>query len=92
MYSKKYKIEKVEQFGRHNSVYENAEGCVCYPAYLRSGERGWLLYEVQLEDEFMAYPHRLHLSTIKNVEYIIGDELTLVVTTEHTKLTLREID
>ena len=89
MYSKKYRIEKVEQFGSNNPIYENAEGCVCYPAYLKVGERGWLLYEVQLEDEWRAYPHRLHTSIIQNVKY--WRDGSIVITTEHTRLTLKEV-
>lgn len=91
MYSKKYKIEKIEQFGRENPVYEGMEGAVCHPAYLRVGERGWLLYEVKLEDEWITRFHRLQLSIIKNVDYVIGDKLSIVIDTEHTRLTLREI-
>lgn len=92
MYSKKYRLIKVEQFGGHNPTYDNKLGCGCYPAYLRIGERGLLLCEYKAEDEWMAYPHRLHTSIIKDVEYIIGDELTVVITTEHTRLTLVEVD
>lgn len=91
MYSKKYRLEKIEEFGRHNSLYEDIEGCVCYPAYLKVGERGWLLCEYMRPDEWMAYPHRLHTSFIQNVDYVIGDVLSIVITTEHTRLTLREI-
>ena len=89
MYSKKYQIDAVEQFGTPNPIYENALGCVCYPAYLKVGERGWLLYEAQLDDEWMAYPHRLHTSIIQNVEYLRDG--SIVITTKHTKLTLREV-
>lgn len=92
MYSKKYRLEKVEEFNGHNPMYDNMEGCICYPAYLKAGKRGWLLYEVQLEDEWMAYPHRCHTSVIQNVDYIIGDELSIVITTQNTRLTLKEVE
>lgn len=91
MYSKKYYLEGVEEFGSHNPIYEKVKGCICYPAYLKVGERGWLLYEAQLDDEWMACPHRLHTSVVKNVDYIIGDELRIVIDTEHTRLTLKEV-
>ena len=92
MYSKKYKIEKIEQFGRENPVYEGMEGAVCHPAYLRVGERGWILVEYETEwFTFIEHPHRLHTSIIKNVDYVIGDKLSIVIDTEHTRLTLREI-
>ena len=90
MYSKKYRIDKIEQFGRYNPIYEDMEGRVCYPAYLHVGERGCILYE--RDDEWVRLPHRLHTSIIQNVEYVIGDELEIVITTEHTKLTLKSIE
>ena len=89
MYSKKYRIEKIEEFNHHNPIYEDLEGCVCYPAYLRVGERGWVLCET---DHYSgAVPHRLHTSIIKNVDYIIGDELGIVVTTANTRLVFKEV-
>lgn len=89
MYSKKYILNKVDEFGGHNPTYDNKLGCICYPAYLRVGERGWLLCEYQKEDEWMAYPHRLHTSIIKNVEYFRDGRI--VIETKHTRLTLKEI-
>lgn len=89
MYSKKYRLLNVEQFCGHNPTYDNKLGCVCYPAYLKVGERGWLLIEYQASDEWMAYPHRLHTSIIKGVEYTRDGRI--VITTEHTRLTLKEI-
>ena len=83
MYNKKYRVEKIEQFGRENPIYENMEGCVCYPAYLNIGERGWILCETDTYSG--AYPHRLHTSIIKNV---VHTNEHIVITTENTKLTL----
>ena len=94
MYSKKYKFEKIEQFGGRRmwpcgiSVYDGMEGRTCYPTYLKVGDRGWILYE--REDEPGGWPHRLHTSVIQNVDYVIGDELRIIITTENTKLTLKE--
>lgn len=88
MYSKKYRLIKVEQFGGHNPTYDNKLGCICYPAYLKVGERGWLLCEYQASDEWMAYPHRLHTSNIQSVYYLDGH---IEVVTKHTKLVLEEI-
>lgn len=90
MYNKKYYFEKIEQFsgryvwGSSNPVYDGMQGRVCYPAYLNLGERGWILYE--REDEPGCYPHRLHTSIIQEVEYT---DDRIVVTTEHTRLTLK---
>lgn len=89
MYSKKYCLEEVEEFNGHNPIYEDAKGCICYPAYLKTGERGWLLCET---DHYSgAVPHRLHTSVIKDVDYIIGAELGIVVRTENTILRFKEV-
>lgn len=90
MYNKKYRIEKIEEFNGHNPIYEDLEGCVCYPAYLNVGERGWVLCEYKREDEWLAYPHRLHTSVIQDVVYTRGN--SIVVTTENTRLTLGVVD
>ena len=90
MYSKKYRLEEVEEFGGHNPIYDRAKGCICYPAYLKVGERGWFLFEVQLDDEWLAYPHRLHTSVIKDVKYT--RDMRIVVTTENTKLVFKSVE
>lgn len=90
MYSKKYIFEKIEQFRGLNNLYDGMEGRVCYPAYLKVGERGWILYEIEDENSCWKWPHRLHTSLIQNVDYIIGDELRIVIETENTRLTLKE--
>lgn len=84
MYSKKYRFEKIEQFRGLNHTYDDMEGRVCYPAYLKVGERGWILYEI--EGEYPCWPHRLHTSPIKNVERL--RDCTLVITTENTRMIL----
>lgn len=83
MYSKKYRIEKIEEFNKHNPIYENIEGRIAYPAYFNVGERGWFLY---IEDlGFKEFAHRIHTSVIESVKYI-NDE-TIIVTTQNTKFT-----
>lgn len=87
MYSKKYIIEKIEEFNAHNPLYEDMEGNICYPAYFNIGERGWFLYI--RKDWFEApIPHRVHTSIVQNVEYV-GDEI--VLTTENTRFTFKII-
>lgn len=91
MYSKKYRIEKIEQFGRLNPIYEDLEGCICYPAYLNVGERGWVLCET--DNYSGAVPHRLHTSVIKDVMYAKDFKVSsIIVTTENTRLTFKLIE
>lgn len=40
-YDKKYILDKIEELGKHNPIYEGMEGKICYLAYLNVGERGW---------------------------------------------------
>lgn len=81
MYNRKYRLDKVEEFNGHNPIYEYAEGCVCYPAYLNVGERGWFLYE---GNDLFNTPHRIHTSTVKSVGY---NDNEIVVETQNTRLT-----
>lgn len=81
MYSKKYLLENIEEFNGHNYVYDEAENSTCYLAYLKVGERGWFLYE---DDWFGC--HRMHTSTIQNVEY---NDDKIIVETKNTRLTFR---
>lgn len=86
MYSNKYRFEKIEEFNHHNPIYEGMEGRICYPAYLKVGERGWLLYENEVDDWMpVIVPHRIHTSVIQKVEYKYK---YLIVTTENTRFTL----
>lgn len=86
MYSKKYCIEKIEEFNKHNPLYENIEGSICYPAYFNVNERGWFLY---IEDRiWYEYAHGIHTSLIKDVEYI---DNAIIVTTQNTRFTFRLI-
>lgn len=82
MYNKKYVIEQIEEFNRPNPLYLNIKGCVCYPVYLNPGERGWFLYE---EYDWPFMPHRVHTSTVKDVDY--SQENKIVVTTQNTRFT-----
>lgn len=86
MYNKKYRVEKIEEFNRHNPIYEGMEGCVCIPAYLHVGEHGWFLYF--RDDWFDQWPHRVRTSIVQEVEY--ADD-TIIVTTENTRFTFRSI-
>lgn len=81
MYNKKYYLADYEEFNRHNGLYDDLEGCTCYLAYLKPGERGWFLYEKPSE----FWPHRVHTSIIKDVKY--AENGNVVVTTENTRLT-----
>lgn len=81
MYNKKYTLEKIEEFNEHNPIYDEIKlGDICYPAYLKPGEQGWFLWESS--DSFDS-PHRIHTSTIKNVEYTRGNQI--IVTTLNTR-------
>ena len=81
MYNKKYRLEKIEEFGKHNIMYDGMIGKTCYLAYLNVGERGWFLYE----DNDWIRCHRIHTSVIKDVEYNHGNQI--IVTTQNTKFT-----
>lgn len=82
MYSKKYRIDKIEEFNRHNPLYNDMEGSVCYLVYLKVGERGWFLYE---GNDWFDFPHRVHTSIIKEVDYTRGNQV--IVTTQNTRFT-----
>ena len=84
MYSKKYILRKIEEFHRHNSIYDDMEGCICYPAYFRVGERGWFLYE----REFERWPHRIHTSIVQEVLY---ENDQVIVRTENTRFTFEVV-
>lgn len=88
MYSKKYRLTKLEEFGRHNPIYDEADGSVCYLAYLNPGERGWFLFE-KFTDEYWYIPHRVHTSVIQDVDY--SQDGMVVLTTENTKFTFERI-
>jgi hypothetical protein len=82
MYNKKYRLEKVEEFGRHNPVYATMLDCVCYPAYFNVGESGLFLYAT---GNLFEMPHRVHTSMVEEVQYTRDNKL--VVTTQNTRLT-----
>lgn len=85
MHSKKYRLEKVEEFGRHNPLYEDIAGHVCYLAYLKVGERGWILHHKSEYD----WPHRIHTSVVQAVKY---KDDRVIVMTENTKFTFEVVD
>ncbi len=82
MYNKKYRIEKIEELNGHNSIYDDVEGSIAYPAYFNIGERGWFLY---IENGLYELAHRIHTSVINNVEY--AEDGNIIVTTQNTKFT-----
>ena len=84
MYTKKYILKKIEEFGRHNILYDDVEGTLCYLAYLKPGERGWILYQRNEWD----WPHRIHTSDIEEVTYT--DE-HVIVTTQNTRFTFEVV-
>lgn len=86
MYSKKYCLIKIEELGEHNPIYDDVEGRVCYLAYLNIGERGWFLWET---DDWFNTTHRVHTSTINNVEY---KDNWVFVETNNTKFTFALIN
>lgn len=88
MYDKKYRLTKIEEFGRHNHLYDDIEGSRCYLAYLNVGERGWFLYE-RMTDDYWHIPLRVHTSTVKDVDY--SQEGKVILTTENTRFTFEEI-
>lgn len=87
MYNRKYRLEKIEEFNKHNPIYEGVEGALCYLAYLNVGERGWFLY---IEDMIWhELAHRIHTSIVKKVDY---NDNQVIVTTENTKFTFTLIN
>ena len=91
MYDKKYILEKIEEFNKHNYINDDMECGVCYLAYFNVGERGWFLQEV--EDCFgYTSVHRIHTSIVKSVEYFgfpISNQI--IVETNNTKFTFKLI-
>lgn len=91
MYNKKYILEKIEEFNGHNYIYDNMEGCVCYPAYFNVGERGWFLIEPAFSFDTV---HRIHTSVVKSVNYYQNAQLSsdyIAVETQNTRYIFRLI-
>lgn len=78
MYNKKYYFEKIEPT-KFNPIHEELVGSICYPAYLKPGERGWLLFEY---DSVSEVYHKLHTSTVQEVIY--NDDKIVLVTANTT--------
>ena len=85
MYSKKYILEKIEEFNEHNPIYDDMENSVCYLAYLNIGERGWFLCET---NDWFDNVHKIHTSTIQFIEYMND---CIFVETLNTRYTFRFI-
>ena len=86
MYSKKYILKNVEEFNRHNPVYDDMLGDICYLAYLKVGEHGWFLH--QTKDQF-DLPHRINTSVVEDVDYTSDNRV--IVTTQNTRFTFEAI-
>ena len=84
MYNKKYILKNIEEFRRHNPIYEDVEGSICYLAYLKIGERGWFLHQKNDYD----WPHRVHTSIVQEVLY---DDDRIIVGTENTRFTFEVV-
>lgn len=82
MYNKKYVLEKIIEFNEHNPIYDGMQGCVCYLAYLKVGQRGWFLCE---QENWFDSPHRICTSVIQKVKYAYRNRI--IVTTQNTKFT-----
>ena len=85
MYNKKYTLKSIQEYRRHNSLYDGIEGSTFYLAYLKVGERGWILYQKNDYD----WPHRIHTSVVQAVKY---KENQVIVLTENTKFTFEVVD
>lgn len=81
MYSKKYRITSVEEIDGYNFMHDGMEGKICYPAYLKVGERGWFLYDTE---DWCNPVHRIHTSPIEDVKYTDNQ---IIVKTENTVYT-----
>lgn len=82
MHNKKYRLTKLEEFKKHNHIYDNIEGAICYIAYFNVGDRGWFLCEC---DDWYEPVHRIHTSTVKDIQYIEDDKI--IITTENSRYT-----
>ena len=86
MHNKKYKLDSIKEFGWHNRLYDElTPDAVYYLAYLKPGERGWILWE---NDSF-GMPHRIHTSVIADVEYA---DRAVIVRTQNTMFTFVEVE
>ena len=82
MYNKKYRLTNIDEFNHKNPIYTNILGSICYLAYLNPGERGWFLAQYDPDDWRVMFPHRIHTSIVKDVEY---DDNRVILTTENTR-------
>lgn len=77
MYSKKYRL--VLQETGENMQRKIECNKLCYLAYLKPGDRGWFLIEL---DDGPEFPHRIRTSIVEAVQY---HENKVVVTTENSR-------
>jgi len=87
MYSKKYILEKVEEFNGHNRIYDKIEGTICYLAYFKEGERGLFLHEY--DDSILKTIRRVHTSIVQNTK---AQGNYFIVQTSNTRFSFREVE
>lgn len=89
-YDIKFKCASVQQIhNTHNPCPSHLDGSVCYPAYLKQGERGWILFEnYEMFGEPMSV-HRFHTSKIQELEY---EQDKIIVHTENSIYTLEVVE
>lgn len=81
-YDIKFKCASVQQVHNTDNPYPRSiEGAVCYPAYLKQGERGWILFEVYEIFGQVPSVHRFHTSEIQELEY---EQDKIIVHTENS--------
>lgn len=82
----------------YNPLHEEVISSICYPAFVKPGERAWILFE-----DGGKYPHRLHTSKVigTRVSDILDDDGETVVShryiietenSEYIFVTLKEED
>lgn len=82
---KRYIIEDIHEKGRRNYRHDIILNCLCYLAYVKVGERAWILYQETHE----YHPHVCHLSTVQEVRRSPG---ILTIETKNSIYTLREVE
>lgn len=88
MFDKKYRIVEIKSHKgvSDNPIHTYALNAICYPAYFKVGERGWMLCEV---DDFFNPIRRIHTSIIQNIE---KTQKGFLICTENTVYVIEEVD
>jgi hypothetical protein len=92
-YNKKYILEDIEEFGKHNPIYDDIKGSICYLAYFNVGERGLFLYDA---NDWYGVPHRIHTTTVESVAYTgenINEKIDrVIVKTRNTRFKFKQLE